>query len=144
MIAMIGRYDLVMYQILLYGSGLLVSWMYFAIQESSSYQATVGKRAAGVIVVNTESERISLGQATIRWVIKQIPFVNLISYLIIAIDEKKQGLHDKAAGTYVIFREHKNISVLIIIFAVLGVFILFTVIAAVFSYAMLGAGFFAT
>ncbi|MDD1728416.1 MAG: RDD family protein [Methanospirillum sp.] len=86
-------------------AGLIISWLYFALQESSKYQATLGKRGAGVMVVNAEGERITLGQATIRWIIKAIPILNLISYIILAIDEKKQGLHDKAAGTFVVNKQ---------------------------------------
>lgn len=97
-----------MVQLLYYISWIILSWLYFALQESSRFQVTLGKRGAGAIVVNAENERITLGQATLRWLIKQIPILNLISFIVLAIDEKKQGLHDKAAGTFVVYRPNKS------------------------------------
>ncbi len=41
-------------------------WLYFALQESSSLQATIGKRALGIFVTDTEGQRISFGRATGR------------------------------------------------------------------------------
>lgn len=86
--------------------GIIIGWIYYAVQESSTYQATLGKRAVGVKVVNESFEQITLSQATVRFIIKEIPILNLISYIVLIVDEKKQGLHDKAARTFVVYREN--------------------------------------
>ena len=46
---------------------LVVGWMYFAIMESSSLQATFGKKILGIIVTDTQGNKISFGRATARY-----------------------------------------------------------------------------
>lgn len=46
---------------------LVVSWMYFAIMESSSLQATFGKKILGIIVTDTQGHKISFPRATARY-----------------------------------------------------------------------------
>ena len=48
--------------------------LYFALCESSNRQATLGKRLMHVAVVNHAGERASLSQATIRAVVKFLPW----------------------------------------------------------------------
>ncbi|HEV7489702.1 MAG TPA: RDD family protein [Rhodanobacteraceae bacterium] len=85
--------------------GLVVGWLYFALQESSAQQATLGKRALGIKVTDGNGLRIGFGRATGRF------FGKLLSGLILAIGfmlagwtEKKQALHDMLANTLVVFR----------------------------------------
>ena len=85
--------------------GLVVGWLYFALQESSAQQATLGKRALGIKVTDGNGLRIGFGRATGRF------FGKLLSGLIFAIGfmlagwtEKKQALHDMLANTLVVFR----------------------------------------
>ena len=59
--------------------GLIVQWLYYAIQESGTKQATFGKKAMGLKVTNLEGERITFGQATGRY------FGKIISGIIIFI-----------------------------------------------------------
>ncbi|WP_255335532.1 RDD family protein [Methanosarcina sp. KYL-1] len=71
---------------------LLVGWNYFALQESSARQATVGKQAMNIIVADLKGNRISFEQATRRFVGKilaAIPF--FASFLPILFTEKKAG-----------------------------------------------------
>jgi len=49
-------------------------WLYFALSESSSHQATFGKRLFGLQVMNKVGNRIGFGQAVLRTVIKLIPW----------------------------------------------------------------------
>jgi len=82
---------------------LVIGWLYFALQESGSAQATIGKKALGLKVVNMEGQRISFGQATGRHFGKFISAIILfIGYLMMLWDEKKQTLHDKMANTQVV------------------------------------------
>lgn len=81
---------------------LVMNWLYFALMESSSMQATVGKLAVGVVVTDLEGNRISFGRATGRYFAKILSgIVLLIGYIMVAFTERKQGLHDMVAGTLV-------------------------------------------
>lgn len=86
-------------------SGLLsivLSWLYFAIMESSAMQATVGKLAVGVIVTDLDGHRISFARATGRYFAKIVSgLILLIGYIMVAFTNRKQGLHDMMAGTLV-------------------------------------------
>lgn len=102
---------------------LLISWGYKAILESSSWQATIGKKALGLKVTTMGGEKISLGQATMRtwpfWLgtVLQIlesatgmggilsgaiGFAGFIALIVIAFTPKKQGVHDMMAKTLVV------------------------------------------
>ena len=82
---------------------MLVSWLYFAFQESSARQATVGKMALGIKVCAESGERLSFANATGRYFAKIISAIILfIGFIMIAFDSRKQGLHDKIAGTLVV------------------------------------------
>ena len=83
--------------------GLIEYWLYFAILECSKLQASVGKRFLRLRVTDLSGERISFGKATGRHFGKIVSFVILlIGFLMVGWTEKKQGLHDKMAGTLVI------------------------------------------
>lgn len=82
---------------------ILGGWLYFAIQESSEHQATFGKRALGIIVVDEQGNRISFGRATGRFFAKWLSGVILyIGYIMAAFTARKQALHDLIASTLVI------------------------------------------
>jgi uncharacterized RDD family membrane protein YckC len=49
-------------------------WLYFAFSESSSRQATFGKRLFGLKVIHLDGNRIGFGQALLRTIIKLIPW----------------------------------------------------------------------
>lgn len=85
---------------------LVLSWLYFSLMESSSWQATIGKRAVGIQVVTTDGGRISFGQATGRYFGKIVSaIILLIGYLMVLWDDHKQALHDKMANTFVVNNE---------------------------------------
>ncbi len=48
--------------------------LYFAILEASSWQATLGKRALGVVVVGASRGRLSLGRALVREAVRFLPW----------------------------------------------------------------------
>lgn len=81
---------------------LVMSWLYFALMESSSHQATVGKLALGLIVTDTEGRRIGFGRATGRHFAKILSgMILLIGFFMVGWTRRKQGLHDLIAGTLV-------------------------------------------
>lgn len=80
-----------------------IQFAYFTFLESSEKQATVGKMALGLKVTDANGKRISVGRAAGRWFSKIISGMILgIGYLMVAFTEKKQGLHDMIATTFVV------------------------------------------
>jgi uncharacterized RDD family membrane protein YckC len=86
---------------------LLVTWLYHALMESSEWQATVGKKALGMVVTDMEGKRVTFLRSTGRHfgkiVTNLIPM--FIGYIMAGFTEKKQTLHDMLAGCVVL---HKN------------------------------------
>jgi uncharacterized RDD family membrane protein YckC len=95
----------VLFELAIMTFSMIVYWLYFALQESSSTQATVGKRIVGVKVTNLEGQRIGFGQASGRYFGKIISGMTLlIGYIMAGFTERKQALHDMLAGTLVVKR----------------------------------------
>jgi len=85
--------------------GVILGWLYKAGMESSLYQATLGKMAMRLKVTDLEGRRISFARATARHFAKFLSgFALMLGFLMIAFDEQKQGLHDRIAGSLVIYR----------------------------------------
>lgn len=79
-------------------------WLYFALQESSGAQATLGKRAMGLIVTDGNGQRLGFGQATGRFFAAAISHITFyIGYMLAGWTTRKQGLHDLIADTCVVF-----------------------------------------
>ena len=84
--------------------GLAVRIAYYGLMESSSRQATLGKMAVGIRVGDENGDRISFANAIGRTFAKILSAIILfIGYIMVAFDEKNQGLHDKIAGTVVYY-----------------------------------------
>ena len=82
---------------------LVVTWLYFALMESSARGATVGKMVVGLRVVDEQGSRISFLRATGRFFAKVLSgLILFIGYLMVAFTERKRGLHDIIAGTLVV------------------------------------------
>lgn len=86
--------------------GFIIMILYFALMESSSKQATLGKMVLGIVVTDGEGKRISFGRALGRNLAKIISDIILfIGHLMVAFTAKKQGLHDMIAGTLVVVKK---------------------------------------
>lgn len=82
-----------------------LSWAYHAGMESSSYQATLGKMAVGLRVVDEDGQRITFLRATGRYWAKMLGMMMCyVGVVMVAFTERKQGLHDLMAGTLVVRR----------------------------------------
>jgi formylglycine-generating enzyme required for sulfatase activity/uncharacterized RDD family membrane protein YckC len=86
--------------------GIIVNWLYWAVMESSSKQATLGKMALGIVVIDYKGQRISFGRATGRQFARIISaLILLIGYIMAGFTEKKQALHDMIAETLVVVKK---------------------------------------
>ena len=96
----------------------LILWLYKTLLESSSIQATIGKRTLKLVVTDLNGERISFGKAAFRsWVVwlpwvASLPYVQMIVFLValiaclvVGFTSKKQGLHDRMAKCLVLRSE---------------------------------------
>lgn len=85
---------------------LLLMWPYWAIIESSSWQATPGKRLMGLSVVDIQGQRIGFLRATGRFFAKLLSNMTLlIGYLLAAWTSRKQALHELVVSTCVVRNE---------------------------------------
>lgn len=87
-----------------FGIILVVSWLYYALSESSSWQATLGKKVLNLKVTDMSGEPISFGRASGRYFAKiitgMIPL--FIGYIMAGFTEKKQAIHDMIASCLVL------------------------------------------
>lgn len=85
------------------GVDVIVGWIYWAGMESSSLQATLGKRMLGIQVTDLQGRRIDIARATGRQIAKILSILTLgIGFLMAAFTEKKQALHDVIAACVVV------------------------------------------
>ena len=88
---------------IVYAADFLLWWLYFALMESSPYQATLGKMVLSIKVTDLAGERISFWRATGRTLAKIISgAILLIGYIMAAFTERKQALHDIIAQCLVV------------------------------------------
>jgi uncharacterized RDD family membrane protein YckC len=88
----------------------IASWLYWGLFESSAWQATLGKKALGIIVTDLEGRRISFGRASGRfWAgrgVSSIPYLGgtyfLIDCICVGFTAKKQAIHDMIASCLVL------------------------------------------
>lgn len=111
---------------------LLVSIAYFALQESSTYQATLGKRAMGLIVVDAHGERLSALHALGRYVAKALNWITLgVGWALAGWTDRKRGLHDMVASTQVVFVDSERTTMPTLGWIVLGLYALLLVVVFV-------------
>jgi uncharacterized RDD family membrane protein YckC len=86
----------------------VAKWLYWALMESSSWQATLGKKALGLYVTDLEGKQVSFGRASGRfWGGRGLTHVPLggLYYLVdcicAGVTEKKQAVHDMIASCLV-------------------------------------------
>jgi uncharacterized RDD family membrane protein YckC len=81
-----------------------VTWLYYALSESSSWQGTLGKKMLNLTVTDMAGQPISFGRASGRYFSKFI--TNLIplaiGYILAGFTEKKQAIHDMIASCLVL------------------------------------------
>lgn len=81
----------------------LVMFIYWILLESSKMQASFGKRALGIRVVDKQGRKLTLLRSLGRNVSKFFSMITLmIGFMMAGWTEKKQALHDIMSGCYVI------------------------------------------
>jgi len=82
-----------------YMAQLAVGWLYFALQESSVHQATLGKRALSLKVMDLNGNRLTFDRASGRYFGKLVSGIILaIGYMMAGWTQRKQALHDMMAS----------------------------------------------
>jgi len=82
---------------------LMLGWIYYASMESSSWQATLGKKILGLRVTDLAGNRISFSRASGRFFGKILSGMILgIGFLMAGFTARKQALHDILAGCLVL------------------------------------------
>jgi len=120
---------------------VIFNWLYYAFQESSSRQATIGKQLMGLAVTDYDEKKISFWTATGRWATKLLSALTLnLGYIMIGFTEKKQGLHDYIVQTCVVKKSGSRDCNLVAIYLVVAAFacIILFILASVFVSFMYG------
>jgi uncharacterized RDD family membrane protein YckC len=82
---------------------LMLGWIYYASMESSSWQATLGKKILGLKVTDLSGNRITFARASGRFFGKILSGMILgIGFLMAGFTARKQALHDILAGCLVL------------------------------------------
>ncbi|MGA8144850.1 MAG: RDD family protein [Candidatus Acidiferrales bacterium] len=83
--------------------GLMAGWIYYALMESSGWQATLGKKVLGLKVTDLAGNRISFARASGRFFGKILSgMLLLVGFMMAGFTERKQALHDILAGCLVL------------------------------------------
>jgi uncharacterized RDD family membrane protein YckC len=101
-----------------FSSMMILTWVFYTFFNIAYFTyfhgatgRTPGKMLFGLQVVSTEGASISFGIAFLRAVGYLISGALLnLGFIWIAFDKRKQGWHDKIAGTVVIIREPQNVT----------------------------------
>jgi uncharacterized RDD family membrane protein YckC len=90
---------------------IFAEWLYYALLESSAWQATLGKKALGLYATDLGGRRMTFGRATGRYfgmvMFRIIPLLGPlllfpIDCICAGVTEKRQALHDMIAGCLVV------------------------------------------
>jgi uncharacterized RDD family membrane protein YckC len=84
---------------------IFLPFLYWPVLESSSWQATVGKRILGLQVTDADGGRLSFLHALMRMlakIVSSIPFG--LGFVMAAFTARKQALHDLIVKTLVVRR----------------------------------------
>jgi len=84
----------------------IAGWLYYALMESSNYQATLGKMALSIKVTDMSGNKVSFGKATGRYFGKIVStIIFYIGFIMAGFTQQKQALHDIMAGCLVVNKE---------------------------------------
>jgi len=85
------------------GAASAATWAYFAVMESSPWQATLGKLAIGIKVQDARGGPLTFRRASVRYLAKVLSSLTLmIGWLMVGFTPRRQALHDVIAGSVVV------------------------------------------
>ena len=83
---------------------VLTMWVYYCLQVSSNWQATLGMKLIGIKVIDQQYKVVSLSKATKRYFSAFLSVLIFdIGFLMIFITKEKEALHDKITNTKIIY-----------------------------------------
>lgn len=84
------------------GVSLLISTIYFVLLETSSLQASIGKKILGLKVNTMKGKRIGILNALLRTIPKLLLIAIFpLALIVVGMNSDKRGIHDFMAGTRV-------------------------------------------
>jgi len=89
----------------------VVQWCYFLLFEWLWNGQTPGKRMLGIRVIQWKGTRLSFEQAVIRNILRvadSLPLLYGVGFLVAACNRESRRLGDLAAGTLVVYVEHRS------------------------------------
>lgn len=105
--------------------GYAISWGYYILM-TDKYQATLGKKAMGIVVVAEDFSKIPLGKIILRETVGKVVsgIIFGIGYIMAAFTSRKRALHDIISGTVVIYKEpgakiHKGVIIGVVVACIL-------------------------
>lgn len=116
---------------------LIVPFLYFWI-STALYRKSIGKKIFGLEVISSDNSKMTWGKAFLREVVGRLIswLIFGLGYIWILFDKKRQGWHDKIAGTYVTqispLNGGKKVLAYILVFTFPGLVILSLVLAILF------------
>lgn len=79
--------------VILFASTL--TWIYFAAMESSAWNATIGKKIVGLVVMTEDGQRVTFQTASVRYFSKILSGMMIgAGFFLAAFTRKKQAFHD--------------------------------------------------
>jgi uncharacterized RDD family membrane protein YckC len=88
-----------------FAATVILGWLYYAVMESSNWQATLGKMALRLRVTDSSGKRLPFAKAIVRSLGRILSVMMLgLGFVTIAFTEKQQCLHDIMPDTVVVKR----------------------------------------
>jgi uncharacterized RDD family membrane protein YckC len=89
--------------VLAYLVPLIANFFYFSAMHSSSWQATIGKRALGIKVTDEDGGQLTFGRAAVRWFSSALSYLTIyVGFIMAGFTDRKRALHDMLASTLVV------------------------------------------
>jgi len=83
----------------------LLIFIYWILMDGSRFQASLGKMALRLKVVDVQGRRLSLPRALGRNLLKLLSWLTFIGFMLAGWTRRKQTLHDMITGCYVTIRD---------------------------------------
>ncbi len=112
----IMHHDIFIYSLILIFLTILIGTIYYSYLNSSSWQATIGKRIAKIIVVDKNSERISFSTAIYHYFLGLTPYI-FIGFVLVNSHKYKYNIYEAFSknhmltivGFLILLASHANI-----------------------------------